>query len=55
MAPTTQSTSPTVHRDLLQATDRALAAAHDAHLREATREVRWERRGLLRRLVRRRG
>ena len=53
MAPTTHTTPPTVRHELLQATDRAVAAAHDAHLRAAMREVRWERRGLLRRLVRR--
>ena len=47
--------SPIVQRDLLEATDRALAAAHDTHMREAMRVVRWERRGLLQRLVRRPG
>jgi hypothetical protein len=42
-------------RESLEATERALSAAHDAHLREAMRQVRWERRGLLGRLVRRPG
>jgi hypothetical protein len=55
MTPTSHTPSPNVQRGLLEATDRALAAAHDAHVREAMREVRWERRGLLRRLVRRPG
>jgi hypothetical protein len=55
MPPAAHTPSAAVRHDLLAATDRALAAAHDAHVREAMREVRWERRGLLRRLVRRRG
>jgi hypothetical protein len=53
MAPTSHTTSPTVQRDLLEATDRALAAAHQAPVRDAMRRVRWERRGLLGRLARR--
>lgn len=36
----------------LEATSQAALAAHDAHLREATASVRWERRGWLGRLVR---
>jgi hypothetical protein len=39
-------------RERLRATDRAVAAAHQAHVLEAMRGVRWERRGLLRRLTR---
>jgi hypothetical protein len=55
MPATAHTQSPAVQRDLLEATDRALAAAHAAHVREAMRHVRWERRGLLQRLVRRAG
>jgi hypothetical protein len=36
----------------LEATSLATLAAHDAHLREATDSVRWERRGWLARLTR---
>jgi hypothetical protein len=36
----------------LEATSLALLAAHDAHVREATDSVRWERRGWLGRLTR---
>jgi hypothetical protein len=39
-------------REQLDATTRVVAAAHEAHLREALGSVRWERRGPLRRLVR---
>ena len=52
MAPTTPPASPSTPREALEATDRALAAAHGAHLHEAMRTVRWERRGLLGRLTR---
>jgi hypothetical protein len=40
-------------RDQLDATTRAVGAAHDAHLRAALESVKWERRGPLHRLVRR--
>ena len=40
-------------REQLDATTRAVGAAHDAYLREALESVQWERRGPLRRLVRR--
>ncbi len=40
-----------LHREM-QASTRALLAAHDAHVQEAMRSVRWERRGLLQRLTR---
>jgi hypothetical protein len=40
-------------REQLDATTRVVGAAHDAHVREAVESVRWERRGPLRRLVRR--
>jgi hypothetical protein len=40
-------------REQLEATTRVVAAAHDAQLREALESVEWERRGPLRRLVRR--
>jgi phenylpropionate dioxygenase-like ring-hydroxylating dioxygenase large terminal subunit len=46
--PTTVST-----REQLDATTRVVAAAHNADLREALESVQWERRGPLRRLVRR--
>ena len=36
----------------LEATSKAALAAHDAHLREATDSVQWERRGWLGRLAR---
>jgi hypothetical protein len=36
----------------LETTSRALLDAHEAHVREATGSVRWERRGLLGRLAR---
>jgi hypothetical protein len=36
----------------LEPTSQAALAAHDAHLRQATESVRWERRGWLGRLVR---
>jgi hypothetical protein len=40
-------------REQLDATTRAVAAAHEAYLHEALESVQWERRGPLRRLVRR--
>jgi hypothetical protein len=40
-------------RKQLDATTRVVAAAHGADLREALESVQWERRGPLRRLVRR--
>jgi hypothetical protein len=40
-------------REQLEATTRAVGAAHDAHVREALESVEWERRGLLGRLARR--
>ena len=40
-------------REQLDATTEVVAEAHEAHLREARESVRWERRGPLRRLVRR--
>jgi hypothetical protein len=40
-------------REQLDATTRVVASAHDAYLQEARESVRWERRGPLRRLVRR--
>lgn len=40
-------------REQLHATTQLVDAAHDAPLREALDSVRWERRGPLRRLVRR--
>jgi hypothetical protein len=40
-------------REQLDATTQAMAAAEDAHLREALTSVQWERRGMLQRLVRR--
>jgi hypothetical protein len=40
-------------REQLDATTRAVGVAHQAYLREARESVRWERRGPLRRLVRR--
>lgn len=56
MTSTQESTPPAAAsatlRDRLRATDRAIAAAHDTHVREAMSSVRWERRGLLRRLTR---
>ena len=36
----------------LEASARALLAAHDAHVRDAMNGVEWERRGLLQRLTR---
>jgi hypothetical protein len=36
----------------LEATTRAVVAAHDGYGRDAIESVRWERRGLLQRLVR---
>jgi hypothetical protein len=36
----------------LEQTMQAVAAAHDAHVRDAIESVQWERRGLLQRLVR---
>ena len=36
----------------LEATSRAVLAAHEAHIRDATGNVRWERRGILQRLTR---
>jgi hypothetical protein len=41
-----------IRRDM-DASDRALSAAHDAPVHEAMDSVRWERRGLLQRLRRR--
>jgi hypothetical protein len=40
-------------RKILAETSRAAAAAHDAHLRDALDESKWERRGVLRTLSRR--
>lgn len=40
-------------REQLDATTRVVAAAHAAPVREALESVQWERRGPLRRLVRR--
>jgi hypothetical protein len=40
-------------REQLDATTQALAAAHNAPVLRANAGVRWERRGLLQRLVRR--
>lgn len=40
-------------REQLDATTRALAEAHEADVQGAIAGVRWERRGLLQRLVRR--
>jgi hypothetical protein len=40
-------------REQLDATTRVVGAAHEAHVREALESVQWERRGPLRRLVRR--
>ena len=40
-------------REQLEATTRVLASAHAANLNEAVTSVRWERRGVLKRLVRR--
>lgn len=40
-------------REQLDETTRAVGAVHDAYLREALESVQWERRGPLRRLVRR--
>ncbi|HEY7629185.1 MAG TPA: hypothetical protein VH817_00695 [Thermoleophilaceae bacterium] len=42
---------PTV-RDYIDATTRALVDAEERHARNTVESVRWERRGLLRRLVR---
>jgi hypothetical protein len=39
-------------RQQLDATSRAVLRAHDAHVREATDSVDWERRGWLGRLTR---
>jgi hypothetical protein len=38
--------------ELLEPTSRAIAVAHDAHLRESLAAVIWERRGFLGRLTR---
>jgi hypothetical protein len=40
-------------REQLDETSRVLAGAHGAYVNEAVTSVRWERRGLLKRLVRR--
>ena len=50
-----QSVPPTTVgiREQLDATSHVVASAHDAYLQEARESVRWERRGPLRRLVRR--
>jgi hypothetical protein len=40
-------------REQLEATTRAVGVAHQAYLHEALEGVQWERRGPLRRLVRR--
>jgi hypothetical protein len=40
-------------REQLDATTQALAAAEEAHSRQALASVQWERRGVLQRLVRR--
>ena len=40
-------------REQLESTTRALNRAHQAQLQEAMASVEWERRGFLRRLVRR--
>jgi hypothetical protein len=55
MGSSTTNSQPVDTRPLaerLEATSHAVAAAHDAHLRQAVDSVRWERRGLLGRLVR---
>jgi hypothetical protein len=51
MNPRQQSPTPNV-TEQLEATSQAFLAAHDAHLREATDSVSWERRGWLGRLAR---
>ena len=48
-----QIANNTIHIALLDATTHVVASAHDAYLQEARESVRWERRGPLRRLVRR--
>jgi len=50
MNPPQQTPTPNVTKQL-EATSRAFLAAHDAHLREATDSVSWERRGWLGRLT----
>jgi hypothetical protein len=51
MNPPSQMQSRDVAQQL-EATSQAAVAAHDAHLREATDSVRWDRRGWLARLTR---
>jgi hypothetical protein len=50
--PGQQGTANPAVLDELEATTRVVAAAHDGHVHEAIRRVRWERRGLLQRLRR---
>jgi hypothetical protein len=46
------STANRATREELEASSRAVIAADQAYAQEAIRSVRWERRGLLQRLVR---
>jgi hypothetical protein len=50
MNPPQQTRIPTV-TEQLEATSQSFLAAHEAHLREATDSVSWERRGWLGRLA----
>ena len=50
----TSNTSRTHTREVIARTSRAAVAAHDADLRAAIDGVKWERRGFLRALTRRR-
>jgi hypothetical protein len=47
-----ETSATTTMRVELDASARALLAAHDAHVRDAMNSVEWERRGLLQRLTR---
>jgi hypothetical protein len=47
MTPHTPLHSPSETRAALEATSRAAAAAHDAHVQDAMNSVVWERHGFL--------